>query len=191
MSIATQVVLPFAVLLGLLVGSFLNVCIHRLPRDLSVVHPRSACPRCHGVVAWYDNVPLLSYLWLGARCRRCSTPISPLYPAIEAANATLYAELCATGRPAILVPYPHAADDHQFHNAETLRKAGAAEVIRDGELDGPALSGAIADLAGNAERRREMGRAARSLARPDAAESIADVADRLMKGGLDEKRDVS
>jgi UDP-N-acetylglucosamine--N-acetylmuramyl-(pentapeptide) pyrophosphoryl-undecaprenol N-acetylglucosamine transferase len=107
------------------------------------------------------------------------------------AGATTLSELCATGRPAILVPYPHAADDHQFHNAETLRKAGAAEVIRDGELDGPALSEAIADLAGNAERRLEMGRAARSLARPDAAESIADVADRLMKGGLDEKRDVS
>jgi len=82
-----------AVLLGLVVGSFLNVCIHRLPRDRSIVAPRSACPRCRGVLPWYDNVPLLSYLWLAARCRRCGNPISPLYPAVEAANAFLYGAL--------------------------------------------------------------------------------------------------
>ena len=91
--------IPLAVLLGLLVGSFLNVCIHRLPRGESVVRPRSACPRCRGVLAWHDNVPLLSYLWLGGRCRRCSAPISPLYPAVEAANGALYGALVATFGP--------------------------------------------------------------------------------------------
>lgn len=82
---------PTAMLLGLLVGSFLNVCIHRLPRGGSVVAPRSACPRCGGMLAWHDNVPLLSYLWLGGVCRRCGQPISPRYPAIEAATAALFA----------------------------------------------------------------------------------------------------
>ena len=79
-----------AILFGLLVGSFLNVCIHRLPLGLSVVHPPSACPRCRGRVAWHDNIPLLSYLWLGGRCRHCSLPISPRYPLVEAANGALY-----------------------------------------------------------------------------------------------------
>ena len=79
-----------AILFGLLVGSFLNVCIHRLPRGESVVHPRSSCPRCRGMLHWHDNVPLLSYLWLGGRCRRCALPISPVYPAVEAANGALY-----------------------------------------------------------------------------------------------------
>ncbi|MGD8376520.1 MAG: prepilin peptidase [Acidobacteriota bacterium] len=93
MSLLEPLLLPAAIGLGLLVGSFLNVCIHRLPLGMSVVHPRSSCPRCRRSVAWYDNVPLLSYLWLGGRCRHCSTPISPVYPGIEAANGALYGGL--------------------------------------------------------------------------------------------------
>ncbi|MBV8891217.1 MAG: prepilin peptidase, partial [Acidobacteria bacterium] len=68
---------------GLLFGSFLNVCIYRLPRGLSVVAPRSSCPRCQAPVKFYDNVPLLSWLLLGGRCRRCHTPISVRYMVVE------------------------------------------------------------------------------------------------------------
>lgn len=90
-----------AILFGLLVGSFLNVCIHRLPLGLSVVQPPSACPRCRGQVAWHDNIPLLSYLWLGARCRHCSCPISARYPLVEAVNAALYGGLVLVHGPRV------------------------------------------------------------------------------------------
>src|SRR5262249_2127631 len=80
---------PVAFLVGLAVGSFLNVCIHRLPREESVMWPGSRCPRCAAPIAWYDNVPLLSWLWLRARCRSCGAPISARYPLIEAATGTL------------------------------------------------------------------------------------------------------
>jgi UDP-N-acetylglucosamine--N-acetylmuramyl-(pentapeptide) pyrophosphoryl-undecaprenol N-acetylglucosamine transferase len=107
------------------------------------------------------------------------------------AGATTLSELCAAGRPAILVPYPHAADDHQSHNAETLRQAGAAVVLRDADLDGPVLVRTVADLAGDTDRLRAMSRAARALARPDAAQRIADVADGLLRGRLVQDDDVS
>ena len=69
--------------LGLSVGSFLNVCIHRLPRGASVVRPASACPGCGYQLRWYDNLPVLSYLWLRGRCRQCGAGISARYPVIE------------------------------------------------------------------------------------------------------------
>ena len=70
-------------LFGLCFGSFLNVCIYRLPLDLSVVTPRSACPKCKHGIAFYDNLPVLSWLILGGRCRHCKTKISPRYVFIE------------------------------------------------------------------------------------------------------------
>lgn len=73
-----------AALFGLLFGSFLNVCISRLPDDYSIVLPRSHCPRCGAWIAWYDNIPLLSYLILSGRCRACRAPISWRYPLVEA-----------------------------------------------------------------------------------------------------------
>jgi leader peptidase (prepilin peptidase)/N-methyltransferase len=68
---------------GLLIGSFLNVCIHRWPRDLSVVRPRSRCPTCQRRIAAYDNIPVLSWLLLRARCRHCAAPIHWRYPLVE------------------------------------------------------------------------------------------------------------
>lgn len=68
---------------GLCVGSFLNVCIWRIPQDLSIVLPASRCPKCGTPIKPYDNIPLLSWLLLGGKCRACRVPISPVYPAVE------------------------------------------------------------------------------------------------------------
>ncbi len=75
---------------GLLIGSFLNVCIYRMPRDLSVVRPRSFCPACEHPLAWYDNVPVLSYILLRGRCRKCGEPISARYPVVEVLTGLLF-----------------------------------------------------------------------------------------------------
>jgi leader peptidase (prepilin peptidase) / N-methyltransferase len=77
-------------LLGLAFGSFLNVCIYRLPLDLSVVTPRSACPRCKRLIAFYDNLPVISWLLLRGRCRHCQARISPRYLFVELLTAALF-----------------------------------------------------------------------------------------------------
>jgi leader peptidase (prepilin peptidase)/N-methyltransferase len=79
-----------AAVLGSAVGSFLNVCIYRLPRNESLVSPPSHCPSCGQRIAWYDNVPVLGWVLLAGRCRRCRTRISPQYPLIEATVAALW-----------------------------------------------------------------------------------------------------
>lgn len=78
------------VLLGAIVGSFLNVVILRLPAGESIVFPGSHCPKCDYALSWYDNVPILSWLILRGRCRKCKAPISIQYPIVEGANALLY-----------------------------------------------------------------------------------------------------
>jgi UDP-N-acetylglucosamine--N-acetylmuramyl-(pentapeptide) pyrophosphoryl-undecaprenol N-acetylglucosamine transferase len=102
------------------------------------------------------------------------------------AGATTIAELSAAGRPSILVPYPHAADDHQRRNAETLTDVGAAVMLLDRELSGEHLAATVSRLAADPQSRRAMARAAKTLARPDAARDIVDLAERLIEGKLDE-----
>ncbi|MBZ5630232.1 MAG: prepilin peptidase [Acidobacteriia bacterium] len=77
-------------LFGLAFGSFLNVCIHRIPREISVVLPHSACPKCQHAIKPYDNIPVLSWLILRGRCRHCGAPISPRYLAVEVITACLF-----------------------------------------------------------------------------------------------------
>ena len=82
--------LIFATVLGALVGSFLNVVILRLPEEgESIVFPPSHCPQCQALIRWYDNIPIISFLMLGGRCRRCRKPISWQYPAVELLMALL------------------------------------------------------------------------------------------------------
>jgi len=83
--------IALAFLAGLLIGSFLNVCVYRLPRDLSVIQPaRSFCPFCEKTIAWYDNIPVLSYVVLRAKCRHCGAHIPLRYPVVELATAIAF-----------------------------------------------------------------------------------------------------
>ena len=98
--------------MGAVVGSFLNVVIHRVPESMSLIHPGSHCPACGHPIRWHDNVPLVGWLWLRGRCRDCGAWISPRYPVVEAVTALVFfslawAELFAGGanlprRPVLL-----------------------------------------------------------------------------------------
>jgi leader peptidase (prepilin peptidase) / N-methyltransferase len=88
-SVDTPALILLAVL-GLAVGSFLNVCIHRLPLRHSLLHPPSRCPHCGYQLKWRDNIPVLSYALLGGRCRGCRQPISARYPFVELLTMTLF-----------------------------------------------------------------------------------------------------
>jgi len=83
--------LTFAALFGAVIGSFLNVCIHRLPRGTSIVWPASACPACGRALSWFENLPIARYLFLRGRCRTCGAPISARYPIVEALTAAMFA----------------------------------------------------------------------------------------------------
>lgn len=86
---ADPTTLALAAVLGLAVGSFLNVCIHRLPRGESLLYPASRCPRCGRALRWHDNVPVMSWVWLGGRCGQCHAPISVQYQIVELITAAL------------------------------------------------------------------------------------------------------
>lgn len=100
----------FVFILGTCIGSFLNVCIWRLPRGESLVSPPSHCPKCNYLIQWYDNIPLLSWLALGGKCRKCKTGISPRYFLVELMTGYLFflvwMKVMMTGQPAsAAVPY--------------------------------------------------------------------------------------
>ena len=89
--------IAIAIVAGLIVGSFLNVCIFRIPLDLSVVRPGSSCPHCGAAIRWYDNVPVIGFLRLSGRCRDCSERISLRYPAVEILTATTFVAIELAG----------------------------------------------------------------------------------------------
>ncbi len=78
------------VAIGAIIGSFLNVCIYRLPKGQSIIRPGSTCPACSRPIPWFDNIPLVSFLLLGGRCRQCQFPISLRYPLVELINGLGY-----------------------------------------------------------------------------------------------------
>jgi len=84
------VVIAFFFIFGTVIGSFLNVCISRIPEGVSIVAPGSRCPRCEAPIKTYDNVPLLGWLWLRGKCRSCGFPISPMYPLVELLTGMLF-----------------------------------------------------------------------------------------------------
>ena len=152
-----MLVLPVTVL-GLLIGSFLNVVVWRVPRGESVSHPPSACPSCGHAIRARDNVPVLSWLLLRGRCRDCRAPISARYPAVEALTAVLFG-LVAWHLPAWAVPaFAYLAaigvalalidlDTHRLPNAIVLPSYPVLAVLLTvaswGEGDWPALLRAL------------------------------------------------
>lgn len=91
MTMPNSLLLPALFVFGLLIGSFLNVVIWRVPRGENLNHPGSHCPTCGHAIRWYDNIPVISWLVLRGRCRDCSTSISSRYPAVELATAVAFA----------------------------------------------------------------------------------------------------
>lgn len=90
---------------GAIIGSFLNVVIHRVPNEESIVFPNSRCPSCGAVIAFYDNIPVLSYLLLGAKCRKCKEHISFRYPAVELLTAALFAGVAWHDKLSVALPF--------------------------------------------------------------------------------------
>ncbi|GAJ13021.1 unnamed protein product, partial [marine sediment metagenome] len=93
MAVPDWIWLIFIFAFGCCIGSFLNVVIYRVPRDKSLVMPPSACPACDKHIRFYDNIPLLSWLLLGRKCRYCKAPISPRYFVVELLTALVFAGL--------------------------------------------------------------------------------------------------
>lgn len=129
--------------LGLIAGSFANVCIYRLPRGQSVVHPRSRCPRCARAIPAHENVPVLSFLLLRGRCRGCGQPISWRYPAVEASSGLLW-----LGVALVRAPGPRAFVDAAFLTALVILALIDAEhqILPDAITKPGVLAGLLASL---------------------------------------------
>ena len=130
----------FVFILGSMVGSFLNVCIHRLPQGESIVRPGSHCPSCHKSIAWYDNIPLASFIMLRAKCRACSARIPTRYFAVELLNGLIW-----------LILWFHSGLSPQFLGGVILFSILLAVTFTDLETglipDKLNLAGALAGLA--------------------------------------------
>ena len=100
-ALATTLLSVLATVLGLAIGSFLNVVVYRVPRGLSVVSPPSACPSCETQISARDNIPVISWLLLRGRCRSCAAPISRRYPIVEAVTAVLFLAVALHFAPAV------------------------------------------------------------------------------------------
>ncbi|NQT95529.1 MAG: prepilin peptidase [Candidatus Omnitrophica bacterium] len=99
-------IIALTIVIGLCVGSFLNVCIYRLPKEKSIVRPRSFCPSCKRQLAWYDNIPILSFLLLGGKCRSCKAKISFRYIIVEMLTASIFVLLTSSfGLSALTIVY--------------------------------------------------------------------------------------
>jgi leader peptidase (prepilin peptidase)/N-methyltransferase len=92
-----------ATVVGAAIGSFLNVCIYRLPREMSVAWPPSSCPHCGQTLAWYENIPIAAYLALGGHCRTCRNRIGVRYPIVEAVTAAMFGIACWYYGPGLLL----------------------------------------------------------------------------------------
>ena len=99
----TLLFISLAALVGAVIGSFLNVCIYRLPIDKSIVFPPSACESCRRELSWYENLPIVSWVVLGARCRTCQTPLSFRHPLIEALTAAMFGAAAWYYGPSLLL----------------------------------------------------------------------------------------
>mgnify|MGYP003581473980 CR=1 FL=1 len=95
----------FAGIFGAIIGSFLNVVIHRVPNEESIVFPNSRCPSCGAVIAFYDNIPVLSYVLLGAKCRKCKEHISLRYPAVELLTAFMFVAVAWHDGMSVRLPF--------------------------------------------------------------------------------------
>ena len=104
-AVPLPVACTFAGVLGVIIGSFLNVVIHRVPREQSIVFPNSACPSCGTALRPYDNIPILSYLVLAGRCRYCRKPISIRYPVVEAITAVLFVAVVLHDGTSFALPF--------------------------------------------------------------------------------------
>lgn len=100
-----NLVASFAFLVGATVGSFLNVCIHRIPREESVVRPRSRCPHCEKPIEWFRNIPIASWLVLKGKCAHCRASISPRYPLVEFLTGVLFVIGLLTARSWVELPF--------------------------------------------------------------------------------------
>ena len=106
MEIVDILVLVFTIILGLCVGSFLNVCIYRIPNHNFLSKNRSYCPKCKHELKWYDNIPVFSFVFLGGKCRYCKEKISPIYPFVELLNLGTWLAIFFTYRSSyILIIY--------------------------------------------------------------------------------------
>jgi leader peptidase (prepilin peptidase)/N-methyltransferase len=152
--------IAFAAVGGLIVGSFLNVVVHRLPRGESLTHPRSRCPSCATQLRAVDNVPVVSWLALRGRCHHCGAPVSARYPLVELTTGALYAAVVASQDDAVrivlglllvtaLVPIALIDLDHRIIPNRITGPAAIAAVIAIAALDADFLpEAAIAAAAG-------------------------------------------